>query len=152
MSYDRDHLKVLSIFHFILGGLAALAALFPVIHLALGIGLVGGFFPGEALPAADSPELFVGWFFVVLASLLIVAFLAFAAMAIRAGANLANARGYDFCIAIACVECLIVPFGTMLGVISLVILLRPSVKQLFGVAPPAEALAGEGPGLGEPVL
>lgn len=139
MSYDRDHLKVLSIFHFILGGLSALAALFPVIHLALGIGLVGGFFPGEAQPqTADSPELFVGWIFVLLASFLILAFLGFAALAIRAGASLANARGYDFCIAIACIECLILPFGTLLGVVTLVILLRPSVKQLFGVASPPD--------------
>lgn len=136
MSYDRDHLKVLSIFHFILAGLSALSAIFPVIHLALGIGLVGGFFPGEAaLPAADGPEVFVGWFFVALASAFILAFLGFAALAIRAGMNLANARGYDFCIGVACLECLFLPFGTALGVMTLVILLRPSVKQLFGVSP-----------------
>jgi hypothetical protein len=140
---DRDHLKVLSIFHFIMAGVAALAALFPVIHLALGIGLAGGFFPGEAPALPEAPEQLVGWFFIGLALAVMAASLVFAWLSLKTGVNLANGSGHSFCLAVACIECLIFPFGTMLGVVTLMILLRPSVKQLFGELPVVVPTAGD---------
>ena len=136
MNPDRDHLKLLSIFHFLLGGLATLAAMFPVIHLALGIGLVSGFFPADT-PGQGGPELIVGWIFVVLASLLILLFLVCAGLAVYTGVCLANEKRHGFCTAVACLECLFFPWGTVLGVVTLMVLMRPSVKELFGVAMPA---------------
>lgn len=135
MDADRDHLKLLSIFHFILGGLGILIAMFPVIHLLVGIGLVSGFFPPD--PSNQGPELFLGWFFIFLASFLILFFLTLAILSIYAGVCLAGEKKHSFCMAVACLECLSFPFGTVLGIMTLIVLLRPSVKELFGVAPPA---------------
>ena len=39
---DLQHLRLLSIFYYVLSGLAALCALFPVIHLVIGILVVAG--------------------------------------------------------------------------------------------------------------
>jgi hypothetical protein len=51
---------------------------------------------------------------------------------IAAARLLQRRHGYRFIFAVACLECLGFPFGTVLGVFTLVVLLRPSVKQLFG--------------------
>jgi len=37
----------------------------------------------------------------------------------------------------AAVECMIVPFGTVLGVLTIIVLSRDKVKRLFGVPPQA---------------
>jgi hypothetical protein len=42
-----------------------------------------------------------------------------------------------FCLVVAGVSCLFMPFGTILGVLSLIVLNRPSVKLLFSAQEPA---------------
>ena len=42
---------------------------------------------------------------------------------------------------VACLSCLQLPFGTALGVFTLIVLLRPGAKLLFGEAQPT---VGEG--------
>ncbi len=37
MDQDLEHLRLLSIFHYVVGGIAGLFACFPCIHLVLGI-------------------------------------------------------------------------------------------------------------------
>jgi hypothetical protein len=37
-------------------------------------------------------------------------------------------------LAIAGIECIFIPFGTVLGVFTIIVLMRPTVKELFGVA------------------
>jgi len=52
---------------------------------------------------------------------------------------LSRRKGYSFALVIACIECLFVPFGTILRVFTIVALLRESVKELFArtqTAPP----------------
>jgi hypothetical protein len=44
-----------------------------------------------------------------------------------------------FCLVMGGVECLFMPFGTVLGVFTIIVLMREPVKQLFGVNPPAIA-------------
>jgi hypothetical protein len=50
-----------------------------------------------------------------------------------AAARLLQVRhAYRFVFIIACLNCLAFPLFTLLGIFTLVVLLRPSVKQLFG--------------------
>lgn len=133
MHPDRDHLKVLSIFHFILGGLSALFVLVPVTHLFFGISLLTGIWPPDSPP--PGPESWAGWILVVWASFLMAASLTFAGLVTYAAVSLANEKRHSYCVAIACLECVLFPLGTVLGIATLVVLFRPSVKELFGVAP-----------------
>ena len=48
------------------------------------------------------------------------------------GSKLASHNGHGFCFIVACIECLIMPIGTVLGAFTIVVLMRPSVKELFG--------------------
>jgi hypothetical protein len=44
-----------------------------------------------------------------------------------------------FCLVMGGVECLFMPFGTVLGVFTIIVLMQEPVKQLFGVNPPVIA-------------
>jgi hypothetical protein len=57
--------------------------------------------------------------------------LVFAVCVILAGRYITKRRHYIFCLVIASLNCLFMPFGTILGVFTIVILMRPSVKELF---------------------
>jgi hypothetical protein len=135
MNEDHLHLRLLSIFHYVVAGIADLFALFPVIHLVVGVALLTGAFDSEA----DEPAArFAGLFFVILSAMLIVLGLTFAVLLAMVGRFLAQRRKYTFCLVMAGLGCVFMPFGTVLGVFTIVVLMRDSVKQLFGMGLPNE--------------
>jgi hypothetical protein len=44
---------------------------------------------------------------------------------------MAHRKHYTFCLVMAGVECLFMPFGTVLGVFTILVLNRQTVKELF---------------------
>lgn len=129
MTQDEEHLRLLAIFHYVVGGLAALFAMIPIFHLVFGLVLI--FAPGAFAGKGGPPPAFMGWFLVVFASTIIVMGLIFAACVVAVGRSLAQLKRYMFCLVMAGIECMFMPFGTILGVFTIVVLLRDSVKQLF---------------------
>jgi hypothetical protein len=132
MTEDEHHLRLLSIFYYIVGGLTAFCSCFPIIHLLLGIAIVTGNLPTEP-KGPPMPEM-VGWLFIVFASIFILFGWAYAIGMVMAGLRLQRRRSYTYCIVIAALSCINMPFGTCLGVFTLIVLQRPSVKALFGKA------------------
>jgi fumarate reductase subunit D len=126
---EEDHLRILVVFHYVVGGLAALFSLFPVIHIVMGIMIVLGKFDDPAGSPAD--DIF-GWFFVAIGTVLMLMGLTFAACVAFVGRCLARRQHYMYCLVIAGVECMFVPFGTVLGVFTIIELQKESVRQLFG--------------------
>ena len=129
MNQDQEHLRLLSIFHYVVGGIAGLFACFPCIHLILGIVFVSGGIPTG--PHQQAPPAFVGWLLVAIGGTLIVVGWTVAAMILLAGRFLARRTHYTFCFVVAAIECLFMPFGTVLGIFTIIVLIRPSVKALF---------------------
>jgi hypothetical protein len=136
MNQDLEHLKLLSIFHYVVAGLVAIFACVPLIHLFVGAGLATGTFD-------DTPDeaRLVGVGLMVFAGLFILTGWAMAVAIALAGRNLGRRRSYTFCLVVAGVECVIMPFGTVLGVFTIIVLMRESVKRLFNGA----ASGGEAP-------
>jgi hypothetical protein len=129
---DLEHLKLLSIFHYVVAGLTALFSLFPVFHVVIGLLIatghmdhMGGKGHNEGPPAA------FGWIFAAFGCAFIAAGMTIAAVIFTAGRSIARRRRHTFCLVAAGLSCLIMPFGTVLGVFTLVVLLRPQVKALF---------------------
>lgn len=139
---DADHLRLLSIFHYVVAGITALFSLFPLIHLVMGLAIVTGHLPMESEQGNDpfDPRLF-GWFFVAFAGAFIAGGLTLAGFMAYAGRCLAQRRRHVLCMVVAGISCCFMPFGTVLGVFTLIVLLRPSVKAAF-VGVPA-SLTGE---------
>lgn len=129
MTQDDEQLRLLSIFHYVVSGMAALFALFPIFHLLFGLFIV---FAGENFDDGKGPPpAFVGWIMVGFATAFITLGLTFAGFVLAAGRNLTRRRNYTFCLVMAAVQCIFVPFGTVLGVFTIIILMRESVKQQF---------------------
>ena len=127
MSQDSEHLKLLAIFHYVVAGITALFACIPFLHFFMGLALTTGAFP-DTDPEAQA----VGIFIMVFAGLFIVAGWTLAALIAYAGRNLQTRRRYTFCLVVAGVECIFMPFGTVLGVFTIIVLMRDSVKEMFG--------------------
>lgn len=129
MNQDEEQLRLLSIFHYIVAGLAGLMACFPFIHLTLGLAIV--FAPQEFDAGGQAPPAWFGWLFVIVAGVCIVLGWTLAGLIFATGRCLAKRRRQMFCLVMAGVECLFMPLGTVLGVFTIIVLMRESVKQLF---------------------
>jgi hypothetical protein len=126
---DNEHLKLLSIFHYVLGGLMALFACFPIIHVAMGLFFILA--PEKFGPGSQQPPAFMGWFFVIMGGFFILVGWTLAILILLAGRFIARRTRYTYCFVVACVECIFMPVGTVLGVFSILVLNRPTVKALF---------------------
>jgi len=130
---DASHLHLLSIFHYVVAAITGLFSLFPLLHLAMGLAIVTGKLPME--PNATGPEpidprLF-GWIFVAFASVAIACGLTLAGCMAYAGRCLKQRRRHTLCVVVAAISCMMMPIGTVLGVFTLIVLMRPSVKAAF---------------------
>jgi hypothetical protein len=74
----------------------------------------------------------MGVVIMVIAGLIILAGWTFAAFVAFAGRSLQTRSRYTFCLVMAGVECIFMPVGTVLGVFTIIVLIRDSVKELFG--------------------
>jgi hypothetical protein len=128
MNETLQNLRVLSIFHYVVGGLAALFACIPLIHFVIGLMMVTGGFP-DADP--DAPLHLIGAVMMVIAGIIILMGWTFAVLVILAGRGLAARRNYMFCLVMAGVECIFMPFGTVLGVFTIILLTRSEVRLVF---------------------
>jgi len=129
MNQDEQHLQLLSIFHYVVAGLAGFFACFPLIHLAMGLVLIGisAAQPRDAgiVPAG------MGCLVSSFAALVVLLGWTFAVCLALAGRHIGRRTRYTFCLVMAGVGCIFMPFGTILGVFSIIVLTRPSVKALF---------------------
>jgi len=133
VNQDEEHLKLLSILHYVWGGLTALGCCFGGMYALIGGGIMTAATQRHG-PGAP-PVWFGGIFFVVGAFIALLA-ATVSVLTILAGRDLARKKHYTFCFVIACVSCLSVPLGTALGIFTLIVLSRPSVKEMFGRTPP----------------
>ncbi len=143
---DVDHLRLLSVFQYILAALLGLGGCFPVVYLFLGVMMLTGRLPGlnqqQDVSMAMFGTMFMGFAALAMAIIWTQAFCMF-----LTGHYLSRRSHYMFCLVITSIECLFVPLGTILGVFTILVLDRDSVKTLFlreqGVV--ESDMNGEGP-------
>ena len=126
MAQDEQHLNLLSIFHYVVGGLTALFSCIFLVHVGMGIAMLAGAFDGK-----DGPPKFFAWFFILFPAVLMLCGWALATLMIVAGRKLKRRASHTFCLVVAGLECLLMPLGTVLGTFTILVLMRDSVKVLF---------------------
>jgi len=139
MNQDLEHLKLLSVFHYIMAGFACLIPLLSLIYIGMGAAILTGRF-GSSTPSARAGDLFGAYFFIGFGVMFALVGITGVVLNIVAGRSLARHERRTFCTVIAAVNCLHMPLGTLLGVFTLVVLSRPSVRALFD----ANAAAAQG--------
>jgi hypothetical protein len=131
---EKKQVELLSLFHYIVGGITALFSCIPLLHVSMGVAIVSGkFFNGHRSEEAF-PEMF-GWMFIIMGSVFILLGWATAVCMFLVGKKLKQKKARIFCMAVAGVECMFMPFGTVLGVFTLIFLNKDSVKQAFSSGP-----------------
>lgn len=136
MRQDLENLRLLSVFHYVLGGITAVFSCLPIIHLLLGIAIVTGQLEPSAADFSDpdfstSDFRAFGWIFIIFALFFIILGWLFAASLVVAGWCLSHRKKHTLCLVVAAFSCMFVPFGTALGVFTLITLTKESVKSLF---------------------
>jgi hypothetical protein len=141
MNQDLEHLRLLSIFHYVVAAVAGLLSCIPLFQIFMGLSMAAGW----GSPRPDPAAFVVGWFFVFFASVITALIWAYASCLALAGIYLSRRTHYTFCLVMAAISCMFTPFGTVLGILTLIVLLRPSVRDLFGLpdeaSPPPPAPA-----------
>src|SRR5262245_7833827 len=106
MEKDQNELNLLSVFYFVISGLAAIGACVPIIYLVIGVmmlrdprGLVG---PG-------APPINPGWFFMGFGALFTLLGWALTFMLVLSGMSLRQRRRYWLCFVMGCIICLNMP-------------------------------------------
>jgi len=124
---DDEHLKLLMIGFYVLGGVTGLVALIPLIHVVMGILFVVAPPSGSGSPP---PEWF-GWLFIGIGGAAILIGEAMALLNLAAGRAVQQRRSRTLVVVASAVDCLQMPLGTVLGVLALVTLSRESVRAQF---------------------
>jgi hypothetical protein len=125
---DRQQLTLLAVFHFVVAVVLFLLGSTPVFFIGLGLAMEG---PPHR---PDDQEMVAGF------CLSIIPIWGAATVAWLVGLSLHKRKRRMLCLVVAGLECLLPPFGTILGIFTLTVLMRESVENLFapGVQLPAD--------------
>ena len=135
---DSEQLRLLSIGHYVVAGLEALSGLFPIFHLAIGVWMLTS---PEFQRQKDGPPaaLFAGMFIVFAAGWMILSW-TMAICLVLSGRYLKQRRRRLFCLVVGTVSAMMcMPFGTIVGVFTIIVLIRPPVVAAFDAQEAATA-------------
>jgi len=124
----RDHVRLLSIFHYVVAGLTLLGLAFVAAHYWLMRSMMS--MPSMQAQPNPPPQEFMAmffWMYVVFGVVLIAGGI----LNFLAARNLRRHRARTFCMVVAGLNCLQMPLGTVLGVFTLVTLAGDSARRLF---------------------
>jgi len=134
---DREHLRLLAIFHFVVAGLAVAGIGFLFLHYSLMSAVFNNpqMWQGKPNQPPPLPKEFFAlfkWFYVIGGISLILA----AVGNVLSGLFIQARKHRVFSIVVAAMDCLQIPFGTVLGVFTIIVLVRESVAELYQSSPP----------------
>jgi hypothetical protein len=130
---DEEQLKLLSLGYVVSAGFAACFSLLGLVYVLMGVimGTVLSRLPETPSRAGQQPPPFIGWIFACVGLVLFVCLIAMAAAKFRVAWCIKHRKSRTFCMVIAAIGCLEIPYGTLLGVFSFLVLGRDSVARLF---------------------
>ena len=127
---DQEHLRLLSLFYYISAGIAAFFAFFPAIYIVVGMIFIT-ISSRAAGHSKEVPPEFVGWFMVIIGVVASLIIFAIAVIKFLTGKWIKERKHRTFCLIVAGLSCLSMPYGTVLGVFTFMVLLRKSVESMF---------------------
>jgi hypothetical protein len=133
---DAEHLQLLSIFYYVMAGMAALGGLLPAIYILFGLAMMGGAAAGSGIGADERTGLaVVGGMFTAFGLAIVAVVCVMAFCLFLTGRYLTQYRNRTFCFIIAGLLCLNFPLGAVLGVFTFIVLSRESVRARFEANP-----------------
>lgn len=133
---DADHLKLLAIFHFVGAGLAVLGMGFVFLHFILMHSILENpkMWEHAQQPGVPPPaEIFAIFKWVYFAGG--IWFLVSCVVNVISGLCLRARKYRTFSLVVSGFNCLHLPLGTVLGVFTMIVLMRDSVRELYDGTP-----------------
>ncbi|MGJ8726546.1 MAG: hypothetical protein ACSHYB_18520 [Roseibacillus sp.] len=126
---DDEHLKILSIFHYVMAGLLAPTIFVLIAQFLMLDSLMTnpGFWGGNADPPPQEALGIIRAFFVVTGFFILL----IVVLNILCARDLRTNNNRTLSLIVSGVNCLNFPLGTTLGVFTLIVLMRPSVIQRY---------------------
>ncbi|HAB18310.1 MAG TPA: hypothetical protein DCE44_17950 [Verrucomicrobiales bacterium] len=126
---DQEHLRLLRIGYYISAGTTAFFSLFGLLYVFMGIFIAlvepsGG-------RANQPPPAAVGLIFAAVGGFVTLAGATLATLKFFTARALGNRRASVLCFITAGISCIAIPYGTLLGICTFLVLSRPSVQTLF---------------------
>ncbi|HEY5909693.1 MAG TPA: hypothetical protein VJA21_03715 [Verrucomicrobiae bacterium] len=131
---DREHVKLLGIFHFVFAGLAFVGIGFLFVHYSIMHTVFSNPEMWKSQQQAMPPKAFLDafiWFYLFMGVLLLTGLV----LNVLSGLFLLQKRNRLFSLIIGGLNCLQIPFGTALGVFTILVLSRDSVHQMYAAKP-----------------
>jgi hypothetical protein len=129
---DDSDLRTLSILHYVYAGLLGVGALFSVVYIAMGVFVATAVTSSSSSASDKQAGAVMGGLFIVVGAMIFVFLAAKTVLLVLAGRALSQRRRYMLAFITACITCINVPLGTALGIFTILVLQRPSVKAAFG--------------------
>ncbi|HAD81120.1 MAG: hypothetical protein A2509_08995 [Candidatus Edwardsbacteria bacterium RIFOXYD12_FULL_50_11] len=122
---DNEHLRLLAIGYKISAGVIILYSLFGLMYMFMGI------FIGIIDKHRQTSQPPIEWFLAIFGFGIFAVSAIFVVLNFMAAKRLEQRRSKTFCTVIAALNCIGIPYHTILGVFTLVILTRKSIIKLF---------------------
>jgi len=117
----QEQLRLLSIGYLISGAMSAFFSLIGLVYAGLGIILT----IAAGSDTKGAPPAFIGWTLALCGGLFFLLAVALALAKFRVAWCLQHRRSRAFCLVVAGITCLGIPYGTFLGICTFVVLGRP---------------------------
>lgn len=142
---DKEHLKLLSICHYVVAGISALFSCFFIFHIFMGWSILHdpSFFGAGA--TGNAPPPFVGYFMMGAGIVAVSIGWIYGGLLAYAGKCLASRKHRTFILVMAGLSCCNMPLGLILGVFTFIVMFRSSVRELFGTPGGSTNLAASNP-------
>jgi hypothetical protein len=127
---DHEHLRLLRIAYFVDSGMTAFMALIGLLYLGIGVLFTAGL---DNLPSDPDgpPPGFVGLMFAAIGGGIFVFGAVLIVLKLLTARALQTRSSRTLCLITAALTCLHVPYGTLVGIFTFIVLGRPSVRALF---------------------
>jgi hypothetical protein len=126
---DQEHLRILAVCYYLLAGCTAFVSLVSLLYVGFGAIFLSGLIPANQPSNAD-PRI-MGYIFTALGIAFFLFGLAMCFLYYLTGRSLNTRRRRTLCYAMSGFSCLYIPFGTAIGICTIMVLNRTSVKSLF---------------------
>jgi len=130
---DADHLNLLSIFHFVGAGLALPGLMFVFAHYMMFHAFIANPQMWQNQKQAPPAEFFAlfKWFYIVFGFWFVVS----GVLNVISGFCIRAKKHRTFSLVTAAINCLHVPLGTVLGIFTIIVLIRDSVREVYEAEP-----------------
>lgn len=128
---DAEHLRLLAIFHRIMSGLTICFSSMFIMHVIVGVSALVNPEAFSNKPSDQMPPMFA-WLFMLGGGAAVAFGWTVGILNFFVAKRLEERKGATLINVVSALNCLNMPFGTLLGVFTIVVLQRPQVKAVFG--------------------